>query len=114
MQGQTECLSENEVVANAYAYKWLTNELAALRNPVGENITNDLKKGYAIEMQTDLTAWLDAHVTGSACYNHTNMVPSFCRTYTQINQREVVAAHIAKGLEKLGSEAGKTLANRFE
>ena len=96
MQGQTECLSENEIVANAYEYKWLTDQLVPLKNPAGENITCELKEGYVFYADTDV-AWSDTHVTGSACYNHTNMVPSFCRAYTQITQRDVVAAHIAKG-----------------
>ena len=30
MQGQSECLTENDVVNDAYEYKWLTDELLPL------------------------------------------------------------------------------------
>jgi len=36
MQGQSERLSENDVVNDAYEYKWLTDELLPLKNPVGK------------------------------------------------------------------------------
>ncbi|MBR3895125.1 MAG: hypothetical protein IKJ35_08280 [Clostridia bacterium] len=36
MQGQSERLSENDVVNDAYEYKWLTDELLPLQNPVGK------------------------------------------------------------------------------
>lgn len=97
MQGQCEVLSENAVVENAWEYKWLTDELVPLKNPVGENITYDRKAGYVLEENSSIMPWWRQHVTGSACYNHTNLVPSFCRTYTQMTKREVLAAHIAKG-----------------
>ena len=45
MQGQSERLSENDVVNDAYEYKWLTDELLPLKNPVGENITYSMDKG---------------------------------------------------------------------
>ncbi|MBE5817900.1 MAG: sialate O-acetylesterase [Clostridiales bacterium] len=97
MQGQTECLSENAEVNNAYEYKWLTNELAPLKNPVGENITYELTQGDPITDNTDLFAWLSKHAIGAACYGNTNLVPSFCRTYTELTGRSVVAVHAAKG-----------------
>ncbi len=97
MQGQSECLSENAVVNDAYEYKWLTDELVPLKNPVGENITYSMESGYEVTAETNLFSWLAEHAFGSACYGHTNLVPSFCRTYTEITKRSVVAVHAAKG-----------------
>lgn len=97
MQGQSECLSEQEAVKLAYEYKWLQDELVPLKNPVGEDITCEMQAGYAITPQADLRAWLDKHLTGSACYGHTNLVPAFCRTYTELTGRETLAVHVAKG-----------------
>ena len=97
MQGQTECLSENAEVNNAYEYKWLTKELTPLKNPVGESITYELTNGEPVTNRTNLSWWLSAHALGQACYGHTNLVPSFCRTYTELTSRSVVAVHAAKG-----------------
>lgn len=101
MQGQSECLSENNIVNDAYEYKWLTNELLPLKNPVGENITYSMGKGDDVTRETDIPTWLREHALGAACYGNTNMVPSFCRTYTENTQRQVVAVHTAKGSTKI-------------
>ena len=45
MQGQSETLSEHDIVKDAYEYKWLTDELVPLQNPVGENITYSMDQG---------------------------------------------------------------------
>jgi len=95
MQGQTECLSENETVCGAHEYKWLTDELVPLKNPVGENITYDMKEGFTFTNTS--YGWAKNHALGSACYGHTNMVPSFCRTYKSLTNRDVIAVHAAKG-----------------
>ena len=97
MQGQSECLSEDNVVENAFEYKFLTDESVPLKNPVGENITVDFKEGYVHVKGTPSDKWRDTHLTGSACYNHTNLVPEFCRAYTENSERQVVAVHVAKG-----------------
>ena len=97
MQGQSECLSENETVPFAFEYKWLTDEITPLKNPVGENITCDMKNGYTFTKDTIHKEWIDIHVAGSSCYGNTNLVPSFCRAYTSLTKREVVAVHVAKG-----------------
>lgn len=97
MQGQSECLSEEAIVENAYEYKFLKDELVPLKNPVGENITYDFKEGYLRVKGAPSDEWRDTHVLGSACYNHTNLVPEFCRAYIRENSREVVAVHAAKG-----------------
>ena len=58
MQGQSERLSENDVVNDAYEYKWLTDELLPLQNPVGENITYSLSQGEDVTPETHLSSWL--------------------------------------------------------
>lgn len=47
MQGQTDCLSECEVVPSAYEYRFLTDAYVPLKNPVGENITPAGEAGFA-------------------------------------------------------------------
>lgn len=56
MQGQSERLSENDVVNGAYEYKWLTDELLPLQNPVGENITYSMSKGNDVTPETSSAA----------------------------------------------------------
>ncbi|MBQ6708226.1 MAG: hypothetical protein IJM97_04680 [Clostridia bacterium] len=97
MQGQTEALSESEVVENAYEYKFLSDSLVPLKNPVGENIMYDNTQGKSIESKTDLSLWLKEHKTGSACYGNTNLVPEFCRAYIKETGKELLAVHVAKG-----------------
>lgn len=101
MQGQSERLSENDIVDNAYEYKWISDELVPLANPVGENITYAMTKGDAVTYETDVSRWLQAHALGAACYGNTNLVPSFCRAYTKITKRQVCAVHAAKGSTKI-------------
>jgi len=97
MEGQSECLSEKDIVNNAYEYKFLTDELVPLQNPVGENITYSLKQGDDVTLETNGPLWLKEHALGAACYGNTNLVPSFCKTYTGRTKRSVVAVHAAKG-----------------
>ena len=101
MQGQSECLSENDVVNGAYEYKWLIDEILPLQNPVGENITYSMEQGYDVMQNTNIPAWREEHVFGAACYGNTNLVPSFCRTYAKITKRQVLAVHAAKGNTKI-------------
>ena len=101
MQGQSECLSEQAVVPDAYEYKWLQDEILPLKNPVGENITCDLTPGYDVTPQTDIPQWLGEHALGSSCYGHTNLVPAFCRTYTTLTKREALAVHVARGSTRI-------------
>ena len=98
MQGQSDCLSENQVVQNAFEYKWLTDQLVPLKNPVGEDITYDLTKGCYFDGKTITPSdWRNKHVTGSACYGYTNLVPAFCRRYLKDVDTQVTAVHVAKG-----------------
>lgn len=97
MQGQSERLSNTERVKNAYEYKYLTDSLSPLSNPVGENIRNDESEGYTFCEGTDIKQWLSDHVLGAACYGHTNLVPEFCRNYIEESGASVIAVHAAKG-----------------
>ena len=103
MQGQSESLSDTSAVKGAFEYKYLTNEILPLKNPVGENITHDRKKGVQIEKDTHLQNWHSLHIAGSACYGNTNLVPEFCRAYTEITQTETLAVHIAKGSTEIAA-----------
>lgn len=97
MEGQTEVLSECEVVEGAFEYKLIGDSLVPLRNPVGEDIRYDGLAGETFMQNTDAGKWLADHVLGGACYGHTNMVPSFCRAYMKERETVVVAVHAAKG-----------------
>ncbi len=98
MQGQAECLSENAIVENAWEYRLLTNTFVPLFNPVGEDIGYDGSAGVPyVEGQIHLKDWLKLHAVGSACYGHTNPVPSFCRAYLGTCGGSVAAVHAAKG-----------------
>ena len=97
MQGQSEALTRTEIIPNSYEYKYLTDEIVSLKNPVGENITYDKTQGYLFDNGSDQREWLSLHVAGSACYGHTNLVPEFCRAYTKATGNQVIAVHIAKG-----------------
>ena len=89
------------VVNDAYEYKWLTDELLPLKNPVGENITYFMDRGDDVTPETNIPSWLKEHALGAACYGNTNLVPSFCRTYTDITKRQVLAVHAAKGSTRI-------------
>lgn len=97
MQGQTEALSESEVVENAYEYKFLSDSLVPLRNPVGEDIRYDGTAGIVPDGKKSVADWIKDHVLGSACSGYTNMVPEFCRAYIMETGKEILAVHAAKG-----------------
>lgn len=97
MQGQSECLSECVAVKDAFEYKFLTDSLSPLKNPVGEDITYEYGTGYPYNVNVSAPGWRQKHALGSACYGHTNLVPSFCRAYVAGTGRQAVAVHAAKG-----------------
>lgn len=97
MQGQSDCLSECEAVAGALEYKFLSDTLVPLKNPVGEDIRYDGLADVAFTEGSSLKVWLSSHVLGAAAYGHTNLVPAFCRAYIQKTARSVIAVHAAKG-----------------
>ena len=97
MQGQSERLSESAAVENAYEFKYLDRALVPLKNPLGEDIRYDGLVGERFTNTSDQGEWLSGHVLGSACYGHTNLVPSFARAYIEQTQTALIAVHAAKG-----------------
>ena len=95
MQGQAEKLTENnEVIENSFEYRYLTDSLVPLQNPVGENISpygkeGDLSGGHWDKMRNNA---LFASYLG-----RTNLVPSFCKTYENKRKLKTIAVHCAKG-----------------
>lgn len=78
MQGQTEGLPEcNEPVENGWEYRFEADALVPLAHPVGERLGDGLLLG--------------------ASDGHGSLVPDFCRAYTRMSGRKVVAIHAARG-----------------
>ncbi len=96
MQGQAETISEQSAVRGAKEYRFLSDSLVPLKNPVGENITYDLKRGCDLT-PVDNTAWFKNTALGASAFSNTNMLPSFCRAYVKRTGRKVIAVHAAKG-----------------
>lgn len=107
MQGQTECLSETEVVEGAYEYKWLTDEVIPLSNPVGENVRFDGMRDCITAQQLSkkpLVEVLETYVLLASWCENTNLVPSFCRAYLSRikgEDKKVLAVHTAKGSTRI-------------
>lgn len=97
MQGQTEARIPTENNGRMLEYKYLSDTFVALCDPVGEDIRYDGTPGYAVTKEGNSRAWLAAHVTGSSCYGNTNLVPAFCRAYSDLTGRRAIAVHCAKG-----------------
>ena len=97
MQGQSERLSENAPVEQAWEYRYLEDALIPLQNPVGENIRIDHSRGIAHQKGGDGQKWLREHVTGWSAGGNTNLVPEFCRAYIRETGVKVAAVHAAKG-----------------
>ena len=96
MQGQAELLADPSVVENAYEYKYAKDALVPLRDPFGEDLTYEGKEG--LQYHDGLAGcWHGMHVFGSAAYGFSTLVPSFCRTYTELTGRAVIAVGAAKG-----------------
>jgi len=126
MQGQTERLSDNSIIENAFEYKWLEDYLVPLQNPVGENIKYDKTLGDLTYPGMKGRPWVEKHALGAACYGYTNMVPKFCEAYLKNkaemtknteNSTQVMAVHAAKGSTKIeewlpGTEGYKFLAGK--
>ena len=65
MQGQSEVLSECEIVENALEYRLLTDTLVPLSNPVGEDIRTDGTAGVSyVQGQIHLKDWLNYSAKG--------------------------------------------------
>lgn len=77
MQGSTGEKDIDLPVENAYEYKFLTDSLVPLCNPVGEDIGD--------------------HVLLSSALGNGSLLPSFCRKYISLTGKKAVAIHTAKG-----------------
>ena len=97
MQGQSPTLNNPFIVKNSFEYKFLTNELVPLCDPVGENIRRDGSIGFDIDgtkpLKETLPDWLQAHALGASSFGYASLVPSFCKEYA----KPTVAIHCAKG-----------------
>lgn len=102
MQGQTEVLSETEIVERAYEYRWLADTMLPLKNPVGENIRYDRSpENTSLEALSRMSheERLSTFVLLASCDGNTNLVPEFCREYLKQGKEEVevLAVPVAKG-----------------
>lgn len=102
MQGQSEALTSTDAITNAFEYRYLDNQIIPLKNPVGEDITYEKTRGYRYNGSVNPEDWLKTHITGSACYGNTNLVPEFCKAFTEISGNKVLSVHIAKGSTVIG------------
>ncbi len=96
MQGQSEKMLDGSVVPRAFEYKYARDLLVPLRDPFGEDLRYDGTEGVAYGDGTE-DAWHDAHVFGGAAYGHSTLAAEFCRVYTKLTGRNVVAVGAAKG-----------------
>ena len=96
MQGQSERLVDF-CVENCFEYKYLTDSLVPLCDPVGEFIKKDGSEGWGLHkdvpLKEELSQWLEEHAVGGTAYGCTSLVPAFCKAY----KRPAVAVHCAKG-----------------
>lgn len=77
MEGSTGEKCAEPPVEGAFEYRYLTNELKELKNPVGENING------GVLTQSEL--------------GNGSLVPFFCKEYKKRTNNRVTAIHIAKG-----------------
>ena len=96
MQGQSGATTNTDIVPNAYEYRFLTNKVKPLQTPVGEDIRYDMTEGFSYTDENQ-DEWRKITALGSALDDCTNLIPEFCKNYTLITGRKVVAVHAAKG-----------------
>ena len=97
MQGQTERFPEDiSSIDGAYEYRFLTDEIVNLKHPVGENI-NHFGKTLDAKAYTEIGELLKDAALLAPVDDNANMVPEFCKSYVKTTNRNVVAAHVAKG-----------------
>lgn len=124
MQGQTEVLSEADIVESAYEYRWLENTMHPLKNPVGENIRYDRsKENTSMEAKKRMSheEVLSTFVLAASCDEHTNLVPEFCRAYLTRSKTDaaVLAVPVAKGSTQIhewlpGTEGYKAIVEKTQ
>ena len=98
MEGQTEKLLDGSVVDGAYEYKYATDSLVPLCDPFGENLRYDGTEGVPYEDHMGMT-WHAEHALGGSAYGNSTLVAQFCRVYTAMTKRNVIAVGAAKGAE---------------
>ncbi len=103
MQGQTDSAPlTDDTVEGAFEYRFLTDSLVPLKDPVGENIDldgNEFPLDITIEPQRlwrDPTATIGGYDLKNVCRSE-SMLPHFCREYREQTGKDVVAVHAAKG-----------------
>lgn len=124
MQGQTEALSNTDMVEHAYEYKWLEGKKVPLQNPVGENIRYDRStENTSLEAlsQMEHEKKLDTFVLLASCDGNTNLVPEFCRAYLAQSKidTELLAVPVAKGSTQIhewlpGTEGYKAILEKTQ
>ncbi|MBR3691590.1 MAG: hypothetical protein IKL89_02670 [Clostridia bacterium] len=98
MQGQAEGRYLEGAVPGAYEYRFLTDSIRPLADPVGENIRPDGREGYPpCTGDIPLSQWLADHTLGQACGGNACLAPAACAAVHAATGREVLAIHAAKG-----------------
>lgn len=124
MQGQTETLTNTDIVKGAYEYRLLEGKHVPLKNPVGENIRYDRSQentDMEAKLQMGFQEILDTFVLLASCDGHTNLVPEFCRSYLAHSdgEAEVLAVPVAKGSTQIhewlpGTEGYKAISEKVQ
>lgn len=95
MQGESEMLLPAHEIKGAFEYKFLSDSIVPLSDPVGENITFDLREGWDYATKKD--GWHDCNALGSSYAGNSSLLPSFCEVYVEKTGRDVLAIHSARG-----------------
>ncbi len=96
MQGQCEAPTDHSKVDGAMEYRFLSDELVPLRDPVGEDIRSDGTAGFEFNDET-CKIWHSIHVLGGPVSGYGTLIPSFARAYGTGCGRKMVAVSAAKG-----------------
>lgn len=124
MQGQTETLTNTDVVEGAYEYRLLEEKYVPLKNPVGENIRYDRSpENTSLEALNQMSheERLSTFVLLASCNGRTNLVPEFCRAYLMQSKSDaaVLAVPVAKGSTQIhewlpGTEGYKAILEKTQ
>lgn len=124
MQGQTETLTNTDIVEGAYEYRLLEGKYVPLKNPVGENIRYDRsKENTSMEAKKHMSheEVLSTFVLLASCYGNTNLVPEFCKAYLAYSggDADVLAVSVAKGSTQIhewlpGTEGYKAILEKTQ
>lgn len=83
-------------VKDAFEYRYITDSIEPLKNPVGENILYGMKEGYPFDEKYE-DKYNREHVLGAPCCGNINLVPYFADEFTKLTSAKLVAVHAAKG-----------------